>query len=666
VPASQLSFSRVGVGIVLLAPAGLILGLALRSGGFFPASTGIAAVAVLLLLVVRATSAGTPFAGVGTGLAVAAIALIAFATWTLLSSSWSGSAARASLEYDRVLLYAAVLVLTGAIGRSPRRARLLLVGMTVSSGGLCVAAVATWLMPDVLHAGQDYSRERLGWPTSYWNATGLMAALALVFSLSLSCSASERPAVRAAAAALAPCATAALIFTVSRGAVAVAALGAVVAVAAIRSSATPGGLAAVLPAIGVAVAVSLHVHGINTHTPSDSAVAAGHRTAIGLAALALAAAGLRTLLTRVDLRMPALGARIAPQTRRLAVGAAVLALLAAFVGAGGVERVRAAGKEFAAPESQSVAGDLPAGQRLVRFGNNGRIDQWRVAFDHGFREHPVHGIGAGTYATLWTRYAPPSDDPRRVLDAHSLYIEQLGEVGLVGTAFLVVAIGSILVASVRRARGPHREAWAALLAATVMWAVHAGVDWDWEMPAVTAWVFAAGGLALSMPPDPRRTASRGIRLGVGLGCLILTVAPALAWRSQVRLVRAVDALTRGDCLTAERAALDANAAMGSRSDPFEVVSYCEAGAERYGPALSAIRAAERRDPENWELPYAEALIRAVAGLDPRPAARAALARYPASPLTRAAARAFTRGGSAAWRRFALRAPLPIPPRKSRH
>ena len=79
-------------------PAGLILGLALRSGGFFPASTGIAAVAVLVILVVRATSAGTPFAGVGTGLAVAAIALIAFATWTLLSSSWSGSAARASLE----------------------------------------------------------------------------------------------------------------------------------------------------------------------------------------------------------------------------------------------------------------------------------------------------------------------------------------------------------------------------------------------------------------------------------------------------------------------------------------------------------------------------------------------------------------------------------------
>jgi hypothetical protein len=100
--------------------------------------------------------------------------------------------------------------------------------------------------------------------------------------------------------------------------------------------------------------------------------------------------------------------------------------------------------------------------------------------------------------------------------------------------------------------------------------------------------------------------------------------------------------------------------LSSREDPFEVIGFCEAGARRFSLALSAIRAAELRDPENWELHYSDALIRAVAGLDPRAAARAALVRYPTSPLTRAAVRAFDTGGRRAWRRFALSAPLPLP------
>jgi hypothetical protein len=176
-------------------------------------------------------------------------------------------------------------------------------------------------------------------------------------------------------------------------------------------------------------------------------------------------------------------------------------------------------------------------------------------------------------------------------------------------------------------------------------------------------VFAAGGLALAAPVGrhPGAATRRG-RLAVGLGCLLLAIAPVVAWRSQTRLTQAVRALERGDCLTATQAALDANAAMGSRPEPFEVISYCEAGATRYAAALSAIKAAQRRDPQNWELRYSEALIRGVSGLDPRAAGRAALDRYAASPLAHAAVRAFATADRRKWRRFALTAPLPLPPR----
>ena len=280
-----------------------------------------------------------------------------------------------------------------------------------------------------------------------------------------------------------------------------------------------------------------------------------------------------------------------------------------------------------------------------------------MAWKDGFLPHPVLGVGAGTYATLWTRYGTV----RRVLNAHSLYFETLAELGMVGAGLLFAAIAAVLVALGRRARGSEREIWAALLAGAVMWAVHAGVDWDWQMPAVTAWFFAAGGLALSAPAGrPRPSVRPRVRAGIALGCLLLAVTPAVVWRSQTQLIQAVNAFERGDCIAAEHHALASNSALGSRSDPFEVISYCEAAAGHLILALSAIQAAEQRDPRNWELRYSAALISAAAGVDPRPSARTAVTYYPQSPLARAAVRAFSRGGPRAWRRFALAAPLPLP------
>ena len=106
-----------------------------------------------------------------------------------------------------------------------------------------------------------------------------------------------------------------------------------------------------------------------------------------------------------------------------------------------------------------------------------RIDYWTVALDQ-WRENLWLGSGAGTFALYWLR----EESQSAVLDAHSLYVETLAEVGPVGLTLLVVALSVPIVAAVRFREHPLAGAGAAAYAAYL---VHAGLDWDWEMPAVT-------------------------------------------------------------------------------------------------------------------------------------------------------------------------------------
>ncbi len=70
----------------------------------------------------------------------------------------------------------------------------------------------------------------------------------------------------------------------------------------------------------------------------------------------------------------------------------------------------------------------------------------------------------------------------------------------VGALLLVAALLTILWGFAARARGDDRPLYAALLAAGLAWACHAGVDWDWEMPAVTLPAVVLAGVALGAAP----------------------------------------------------------------------------------------------------------------------------------------------------------------------
>lgn len=114
---------------------------------------------------------------------------------------------------------------------------------------------------------------------------------------------------------------------------------------------------------------------------------------------------------------------------------------------------------------------------------------WNVALADA-SEHVALGSGAGSFDDYWLEHRPI---PAYVRDAHHLYLETVAELGLVGLALLVVALGAPLVAA---ARARNRRPVAAAAAAYIAFLVHAGLDWDWEMPVTTFAGLACGATLL--------------------------------------------------------------------------------------------------------------------------------------------------------------------------
>ncbi len=68
------------------------------------------------------------------------------------------------------------------------------------------------------------------------------------------------------------------------------------------------------------------------------------------------------------------------------------------------------------------------------------------------------------------------------IEAHSLYLEVLAELGIVGLLLLLAVIGALFVGVARRCRGPDRVLYGGILAVIAAWAAHAGIDWDGSCP----------------------------------------------------------------------------------------------------------------------------------------------------------------------------------------
>jgi hypothetical protein len=316
---------------------------------------------------------------------------------------------------------------------------------------------------------------RLEQPLTYWNAMGALAALGVLLATRIAADSARTRAMRAAAAAGAVPLAVGVWLSYSRGALAALAVGLLALAALARTRAQLVAIAVTVVA-GVPAAVAADsFNGVRALQGSLSA-REGDGVIMLAILLALAAAAVAATWWAAQLRpRPIALPRWAPAALTVtvvAVGAAVVLLAAR-------DRGHAAASGASAQRLQSV--------------ESNRYDYWGVALDHGFAAHPLKGTGAGGFAVIWLQYRHV---PERAKVAHSLYVETLAELGIVGFAFLLIFLVGVGMAAARAWRiAPARAAGPT--AALVVWVTHSAVDWDWEMPALTLVAMVLAGMLVA-------------------------------------------------------------------------------------------------------------------------------------------------------------------------
>ena len=420
---------------VLLGPAAL----AFAKGGYFDGPRLVAGVVACALVIVVAARDARPVPR-GAWLAVGGLA--ALTAWTGLSITWAPIAGAAADDFQRLLLYLFFFVAAVAVLRPPGVRRLV---EPVLLAGIVAAALyglSERLLPGVFTLqALPSADDRLAWPLTYWNALGALVGMGLVLAAWLP----SRVAIAAA-----PVLGLACYETFSRGA-----LGATAAGLAVLLALTPTlvQLRRVLVAGAAAGLAALATIPLPAVEAAGGSAGQGAAMIAVLAALAVAAAWLAP---------PAAPTPRLPSLRWAALGVLAVALVITGIAVTRVERTGSGPAQGANPS------------RLVSAESN-RYEYWRVAVNE-FADAPLKGGGSGSFRTVWLRERSIDETVR---DAHSLYFETAAELGLVGLAALIVFVLGI-VAMARRSVGA-----AGAIGALAVFAIHAGLDWDWELPALT-------------------------------------------------------------------------------------------------------------------------------------------------------------------------------------
>lgn len=623
-PARRLSAAAWTLGFALP------LYLAMRGGGYEAVLRDQVGIALWWILLAGVLVGALPVARLSRAQLIALGALVAFAAWTGLGALWSQSSGRTVEELSRLSSYAAVLAL-GIVSIRAGTRNAIVAGVACAIGLLTVLALLSRLHPAWFPANETASflsgsQSRLNYPLNYWNALAALVAMGVPLLVHFAISA-RRLALRMLSVAVLPAMAAVIYLTFSRGGWIELAVAATVLIAFSAERLWRLGTLAVAGAGGALLIAAIHQRPAVDHGLLDTA--AGHHGGDQLVAVALVvcsgAALLGGAIALLECHVQA-GRALAPSRdgllRRpgvrvaLALGLACV-LLVGFVAAGGPHALSHAWQTFKNPTVKVAASQRTSEGRLLALSGEGRYQYWASAL-HAFESNPLGGIGAGTFQFWWAAHGSIYS---YVVNAHSLYLETLGETGAIGLALLLTLFGAALLGTLkgtRRAPPAARSRQAAIAASLAAFLAAGAFDWVWQIPALPVAALLLGAAGMARGPAGRRLATEEV--AASEDAPRHGVRTKLAWVALAALGAAAIAVPMGSALSLR-------------------TSQTQANVGRLASALSSARSAH-----GWE-PYAA-----------EPALQQALVLEQARKLSAASAQAAraTRAAKTDWRAWLVR------------
>ena len=307
-----------------------------------------------------------------------------------------------------------------------------------------------------------------------------------------------------------------------------------------------------------------------------------------------------------------------------------------------VERFRA----FKTPPGAAAAidrGDFVT-QHLLSSGGSGRWQFWSAAVDQ-WRQAHVRGDGAGSFEAWWAQHGSIG---LFVKDAHSLP-RDARELGVIGLALVLAFVcGGIVIGALRAARASGGTVYgAAATAVFVAYATAAGIDWVWELTAVSVVGFVSllsqSGRRLpprrrcARPRKPVGPARRGGELGSASrrsSSRVSSSSPTRSRFAQREIGHSQAAVRRGDLGDALAAAKRARDIQPWAATPYLQLALVSEQAGALASARVWIDKAIARDRTDWRLWLASARIETRLGrvTAAERSLRRAVALNPRSPL----------------------------------
>jgi O-antigen ligase len=584
--ASQL----LAVGLIAVATAAL----GFAQGGYSPQAVAIATVVVWVAVGVGIVLGLWSRSEIARPALVSGFSLLGLLVLSAVSMAWADDPGRSFDASIRIAGYLGLFTLVVvAAPRTGRRAWL--IGLTLGLTILCAAALGSRFVPTLfgnadreLGAAIPNAAGRLSYPIGYWNGLAALMAIDAVLLAWLAAYARGRYG-RGCAAGLLPLPVLGFYLASSRGGLAAAAVGGAVLLMlahnrrALLAGAVLGGAGGGLLVL-VARTQDDFVGGVAGASANDQGAL---MLLVTLVCVGLVAAG----RYRLDPRLQGVRSARRP-IWPFALGLVVV------VGA----VIALAGRDNPQAGAGGTAQGVSAGH-LTSAGSSGRYQFWTAALD-AFASHPIGGVGAGNFELYWNAH-PQLSIP--LVNAHSLYLETLAELGPAGLGLVLAFLAiPVLAASRRRSSGGPPVEDDAALAVLAAGALSAALEWTWQIPAAFAPVIVASGLLVAgtrvetaAHNQVRRQSSFALGVATLVAAWIAIWAAALSFAGEHELAASRSSAARGDLAqAADDARIAARLQPWSPEPPLQLALVDELGGE-LGPARTAAFDAVHTAPGDW-------------------------------------------------------------------